>query len=112
MITTTYYRIQSYSPEALLETEISSLNYGTLTEKAGVSACGSYEDLVSYIAITGLCVGEPGAMLIEMEGTEADEADDDAEMGALLVHPTRIISATPVEDTDIFTDIDALLGDI
>jgi hypothetical protein len=36
-----------------------------------------------------------GAVLLELEGRRSDDEDFDADEGALLVHPTRIVDARP-----------------
>jgi hypothetical protein len=39
-----------------------------------------------------------GCVVVELEGSESEDEDFDADEGALLVIPTRIVDARPVDD--------------
>ena len=55
----------------------------------GVSVCRSRESLIGYLA--GRSPSLAGVHLVEMEGEECDEEDIDADEGAVLIRPTRIV---------------------
>lgn len=102
-----FYRIQSYSPEALLEGTQTSLSYSTDTEREGKSVCRSIEELAAYVAQTGMSIDWADALLVEVEGTYSRDDDEDAHLGAYLIHPTKIISATPLDQTPFYDEVDA-----
>lgn len=60
----------------------------------GISCCRSVDDLVDYLAQTGADLDD--CVLVEMAGNISDDDDHDAELGAVLLLPTRICSVTPV----------------
>ncbi|VEI04091.1 Uncharacterised protein [Acidipropionibacterium jensenii] len=64
---------------------------GELVEdvRYGVSACESIEDLAAYVAQTG--VGGDNPVIVEFEAELADDDDHDADLGAVLTWPTRIV---------------------
>ena len=39
-----------------------------------------------------------GALVVELEGRQSADGDFDADEGALLVHPTRIVEQRPVDE--------------
>ena len=99
-MTTTYFRIQDATRpvEQLLAPEYqTSLSYVDDSERAGVSVCGSIEDLAAYLAQSGM-PWDPTFVLVEVEGYRSEDEDEDATLGALLVHPTAIVSVRPLDD--------------
>ena len=64
----------------------------------GVSVCRSIEALAEYFAQVGIPFDET-CMLVEVDGERSEDRDEDAELGALLVYPTEIISATPLPES-------------
>lgn len=101
-MSTSYYRIQDADRDvtALLD-PAQQLSYSWNNEervRIGISVCDSIEALATYLAQTGIQWGEQ-SVIVEVEGTTARDEDEDAHLGALLVHPTRIVSVTPVTDT-------------
>ena len=106
-----YFRIQSYDPQALLAPENwISLPYSGVEEdvRSGVSVCRSLEDLVKYFAGSGVPLGD---LLVEVDGYASDDTALDADQGEMLIFPTKIISVTPIDDSDFFTMMDDYLGD-
>lgn len=92
-----YYRVQSptRNPQDLLNPDHqTSTSYANDTTRPGVSVCESLEDLAHYLAFTGIMQND--WVVIELDGTEADERDEDHNLGAILVHPTEIISVAPM----------------
>lgn len=70
-------------------------------ERSGTSAMCSLDELVTYFAgdECGVSLGR-GHMygyLVEFDGELSDAADLDAHEGAVLVHPTRVLSVEPIE---------------
>ena len=59
--------------------------------RVGVSVCDSIEELASYLAQVGIPFTDD-CLLVELEGTWADDEDEDAHLGARLIIPTRIVS--------------------
>lgn len=101
-----YYRIQTsaYPVEMILDPEHqTSENYSNPEDiRTGKSVCASVEDLAEYLAQTGIPFDD-SYLLVELDGYASDEEDADAHMGAMLIHPTRIINAAPL--TDEFFDM-------
>ena len=101
-----FYRIQSsaYDVELILDPEYqTSENYSNPEDvRAGKSVCASIEDLAAYLAQTGIPFDDT-YLLVELDGYASDDEDADSDMGAMLIHPTRIISAEPL--TDAFFDM-------
>src|SRR5690606_36045000 len=62
----------------------------------GVSVCSDEEALVDYLAYTGADFTD--TVLVELEGEYADEEGHDAELGEILIFPSRIVSVRPVDD--------------
>lgn len=101
----TYYRIQAADRDvtALLDTEQQvSISYVDDTVRAGVSVCDSVEELATYLAQSGMPWDET-YVLVEVEATWSVDTDEDAHLGARLVHPTTIVSVAPL--TDDFHDL-------
>lgn len=69
--------------------------------RAGVSVCLDLETLAAYFTSRALNVA--GDVLVELEGEESEDEDHDAADGALLIHPTRIVSVTPVEQSPLWS---------
>lgn len=99
----TYYRIQKGGQagvDQLLDPENwwSMQMDGQTMVEGGVSAMDSIEELAEYIANSGIEFGDD-PYLVEMEAIEADDDDDDANLGVCLVQPQEIITAAPVPDS-------------
>lgn len=62
----------------------------------GVSTCGSVEDLITYLRTVGCDLTD--TVLVELDGTYAADDDHDKHLGAVLIHPTKILSVIPVSD--------------
>lgn len=65
--------------------------------RQGLSACQSREELATYLAQAGIEF-RPDWVLVEFEGFYADEKDSDADLGAVLAFPTKIVSVEVIED--------------
>lgn len=92
----TGYRIQDFPAHELLDGPQTSMSHNDYTERPGKSVCLTIEDLATYFAQAGVPLGD-NPILVEVEGDwEMDVEDEDAHLGAHLIHPTRIISAEPV----------------
>lgn len=59
--------------------------------RRGVSCCRSLADLYAYFASRSATLDD--VVVIELEGTLSEDEDWDADEGAVLVYPTRIVSA-------------------
>lgn len=97
-MSTSYYRIQSADRDVqdLLDPELQiSISYVDDTERAGVSVCDSLEDLAQYLAASGLPF-DTDYVVVEVEGTCSADEDEDAHLGARLVHPTAIVAVEPI----------------
>lgn len=111
---TTSYRIQSADrdPNLLLDpAEQISVAWWTESVRRGVSVCRSREDLATYIAQSGI-PWDATWVLVELEGYASDDQDEDAQCPGRpeLIHPTRIVSVTPIADDfedEIFAAYDA-----
>ena len=109
---TTGYRIQSenHGVTDLLDPERQiSLSYSGRDEdvRQGISVCASLEDLAAYIAQTGIEIDASNSVVVVVEGPESEDLPCDAHLGELLIHPTRVVSVTPADDTDIWDLVDA-----
>lgn len=62
----------------------------------GVSVCRDEEALINYLAHTGADFTD--TVLVELEGEYADEEGHDAELGEILIFPSRIVSVRPADD--------------
>ena len=65
------------------------------SERRGVSVFPGEEGLYSYLGRRGADISD--AVLVELEGEPSDDDDFDADDGALLVHPTRIVDQRPLD---------------
>jgi len=65
------------------------------TRRPGVSVFPSIEGLYRYLAEQA--DAEPPDRILELEGELTDDRDLDADTGALLVRPTRIVATHPVD---------------
>ena len=97
------YRIQQPEhPLSLLldpETQLSTpWNRNESLIRAGVSACEAVEELAAYFAQSGVALAAD-CYLVAMECEWADGKDIDADLGAILVIPTAIVSADLVPDS-------------
>lgn len=73
------------------------LGDGTIdrTRRRGVAVFPSREGLYRYLAERDAY--PEGKVVVELEGTIADDLDLDADAGALLVHPEEIVAVQPLE---------------
>jgi DnaJ-class molecular chaperone len=73
------------------------LGHGTVDEsdRHGVSVFPRLEGLLRYMERRGTDLS--GDHVVELEGERSEDVDFDADEGALLVVPTRIVRAMPVE---------------
>jgi hypothetical protein len=60
-----------------------------------VGARDDIDTLIDYFRVAGGYVDED-MVLVTLHGYHSDDQDEDHERGAILVCPTRIISAVPV----------------
>ena len=67
------------------------------TERDGVSVFPSIEGLYRYIAERE--AGAEGYVLVELEGELTEDRDLDADAGALLIRPTRVVGTRPFDET-------------
>jgi hypothetical protein len=65
------------------------------TTRDGVSVFPSFEGLCRYIAERD--ADTVGCVAIELEGELTGDVDLDADAGALLIHPTRVVGALPFD---------------
>ena len=105
----TFYRIQPADRDVadlLDETTWQSRNWNDewAEPRHGVSVCDDIDALVEYFRTAGGYVDED-MVLVTLHGYRSDDQDEDHENGAVLVCPTRIISAVPVP-ADIIARID------
>lgn len=64
--------------------------------RSGIAVFPRREGLYRYLATKDDAEPE-GKLLVELEGTLGDEPDLDADAGALLVHPRRVLSVEPLD---------------
>lgn len=82
----------------------------------GVSVCRDEEALIDYLAHTGADFTD--TVLVELEGEYSDEDGHDAELGEILILPSRIVSVRPVTGEFIEAvaarrdELDGELGDV
>jgi hypothetical protein len=67
----------------------------TETERRGVSVFRDADTLYGYMLRRGNDMQD--SQLLELEGRESDEPDWDADEGALLVFPTRIVRVVDID---------------
>lgn len=77
------------------------------TRRRGVAVFPSLEGLYRYLVEKDGDLG--GKVIVEVEGQLSEERDLDADAGALLIYPERIVSVRQI-DTDIVESIRARLG--
>lgn len=103
----TYFRVQSGDRDVadpLTPEGQTSLAWGhdhlddRSTDRVGVSVCDSRESLAAYLVGTGIPYGAPGWVLVELEGDLSDDQPLDADRGEYLIHPTRIVSCSLIDD--------------
>lgn len=96
----TYYRIQDADRDVadLLDPEQQySISYVDDTERHGISVCDSLEDLADYLAHSGVPF-DTTSVVVAVSGPLSEDEDEDADQGALLVIPERIVSVEPMTD--------------
>lgn len=74
--------------------------------RTGVSVCASREDLAAYLAHSGIPYGAGEWVIVELNGNTSDDTPYDAASGELLIHPSKIVSVSPMDDA-FFALIDA-----
>jgi hypothetical protein len=67
----------------------------TDTQRRGVSVFRNAETLFQYMRARDADMS--GSVVVELEGHESDDVDFDADEGALLVFPTRIVGVRAAE---------------
>src|SRR4051794_29156445 len=77
------------------------------TRRRGIAVFPRREGLYRYLAERDAEV--EGKVVVELEGTESEERDLDADAGALLVLPARVIAAEPL-DAEKIEALRATLG--
>lgn len=109
-----YYRIQNYPATDLLDGPQLSFSWNAQGDderaREGKSVCYTREDLANYLAQTGIPFDATWT-LVELDGYLSDDDDEDAHLGAMLIHPTKIIATEPISESfldEINTAIDAL----
>ncbi len=65
------------------------------TKRRGIAVFPSRAGLYRYLAERDADVGD--RVLVELEGELSEDVDLDADAGALLVHPTRIVAVQPLD---------------
>jgi len=65
------------------------------TERHGVAVFPSREGLYRYLA--GKDADVDGKVVVELEGPLSDDLDLDADEGALLIHPQRLVAVEPLD---------------
>ncbi|HET9186009.1 MAG TPA: hypothetical protein VFN82_07655 [Solirubrobacterales bacterium] len=65
------------------------------TERHGVAVFPSREGLYRYLAVKDAEV--EGKVVVELEGPPSDDLDLDADEGALLIHPRRLVAVEPLD---------------
>jgi len=109
----TYFRIQTADRDVadllVAENQVSyhwnNIDSAEYT-RVGVSVCESREDLAAYLAHSGIPYGDGDWVIVELAGEISDDTPYDAEYGEALIHPTEIVSVTPMDD-EFFALIDA-----
>lgn len=65
------------------------------TERHGIAVFPTREGLYRYLAVKGAEV--EGRVVVELDGPFSDDLDLDADEGALLVHPQRLVGVEPLD---------------
>ena len=65
------------------------------SERRGVSVFPDEDGLYRYMLRRGADLN--GAVVVELEGRESGDQDFDADQGALLIRPTRVVDRRPVD---------------
>ncbi len=101
-----YYRVQPSDRDIMDGPQISRAWHRDETEaqptdREGVSACCSLEELAEYLATRGdgIPYGLPGWMLVCFVGDLSLEQPLDFEQGEVLVHPTDIVTCELIPDS-------------
>ena len=114
-----FYRIQTTDRPNILDPEYqTSSSWNDLGDddriRHGVSVCDSREELAEYLAQTGIPF-DGSWELLEVEGYDSEDEDEDAHLGARLIIPTEIVSRELVGDgfdLEVFAAYDALQEDL
>ncbi|NMM91342.1 hypothetical protein B2J88_44775 [Rhodococcus sp. SRB_17] len=96
-----FFRVQSAGadPAALLSPDMQvSESYCSGTVRAGISVCDSLEELAAYLAGSGVPF-DATSIVVELDGPDSDDTDEDSHLGARLIMPTSIVSVTPITDS-------------
>ena len=113
----TYYRIQTADRDvtAVLGTDNISGHWNGSDNadyhRRGVSVCASREDLAAYLAQSGIPYGVGEWVIVSLDGDLSDDTPYDAEYGELLIHPTEIVSVSPMDSDDEFHELIAAAYD-
>lgn len=76
-------------------------------DRPGVSVCASVEDLVHYLAASGIPYGAGEWVVVELDGDRVVGVTPcDADAGELLIWPSEILDVRPMDD-DFFDLIGA-----
>ncbi|HXR30331.1 MAG TPA: hypothetical protein VN752_04255 [Solirubrobacterales bacterium] len=76
------------------------------TRRRGIAVFPTREGLYRYLAERNAEVR--GKVIVELQGRLSDERDLDADTGALLVHPDRVVEVLPI-DRELVAEIRARL---
>ena len=68
----------------------------TRTKRDGVSVFPTIDGLYWYLAERGAVLGSQG--IVELDGRLSEDEDLDADAGAVLIRPERVVSAHPLSD--------------
>lgn len=88
------------------ENQISISWTPTQNIRTGISACTSRENLATYLAQVGISWDDSWT-LVEFDGYFADDEDEDAHLGAVLTHPTAIVSTEIIGEAFVMEILDA-----
>jgi len=108
-----YYRIskREMTEKDCHSNYTSSLWYNSNKEddRRGISCCNTLEQLMKYFlgdVGTSFCRGAQigGSYLVELEGEESEDEPWEGDI-EFLIHPTKIISCNPVEQTEWFQEL-------
>lgn len=78
------------------------------TRRHGIAVFPSRAGLYRYLAEKGAEVED--SVVVELEGPVSDDLDLDADEGALLIHPRRVVGVEPL-DAEVVRSIRARIGD-
>ncbi|MBC3186349.1 hypothetical protein H7347_07150 [Corynebacterium sp. zg-331] len=99
----TYFRIQPADRPNILNPENqTSSSWNDLGDddriRHGVSVCDSREELAEYLAQVAIPFTDTWELL-EVEGHDSGDTDEDAHLGARLIIPTAIVAREPLGES-------------